>query len=437
MKEVAAQSVYPFLPEIEQGIAIASCGEQRFWHAVGKEIDPKRLQTKEAQTIVTAVGAMFKSGTPPRGSLSVAQYLRNQVTSGKLELETMMACKAYLADAEEVSVTFEELLAVVAPVIQRERHKEVVKVAIEDFSKGRGPDTTIHELERVSKIGVVATTDSGDLATSIMDDAMLVTGNEVKCKTGVEDLDLELDGGLEQGGLGIFVGGSGAGKSLSLAHVAVQALLDLHDVEYITLELSRRMQMRRMVRNLVNMTQREIDLAPAEARRRHAMLKIGKLDVVYMEPLATSPRDIAAMIKQRMSELPGFNPKVFVVDFMDKVRVNLKASLYEDQLAVADGLRSIGASRDGWTWTASQSNREATHKQWLALDAVADSMNKIRSADMVIGIGRDSDDEENNTVRFSVPKRREGEGANAKVGPLPWDPEHGRIVSVTRGYPWE
>ncbi len=214
-----------------------------------------------------------------------------------------------------------------------------------------------------------------------------------------------------------------------------------HHVLYVTLELSVVRVTQRLVRNLTDMTKREARIDPLLARTRFgaicSMPGVGKIHVVYAEPLVSSPRDIRGFVDQAMREDPEFDPKVFVTDFMDKMRCNPKASLYEDMLAVADGLRSVAVDADGWAWTASQSDRKSTNRPWLDLDAVADSMNKIRSADLVIAIGRTDEDKATDQIRFSVPKRREGEGAHTRVGPIAWDPEHGRIAVVSdRSYPW-
>jgi DnaB-like helicase C terminal domain len=213
-----------------------------------------------------------------------------------------------------------------------------------------------------------------------------------------------------------------------------------HDTFYATLELGQVQTERRIYRNLLHMTQREMELdGGVEAQRRYKLLKgegIGSFYVAYMDPHVTSPADIRAQVDELRRADRRWEPDVFVIDFIDKVRSNAKASVYEDQGVVADGLRGLAAEHDGWAFTASQTRRAKGANAWPDVNDIADSMNKTRSADVVVGIGRTDDDEINKQVRFSVPKRREGEGAHIRVGPLDFDPEHSRPVIGYRRNPW-
>jgi archaellum biogenesis ATPase FlaH len=441
LKEAPPPPVYLLEPAIEQAIALAASTEPKFWASLGYAIDPRRMRNKEAQRILDTVRILVTmTGGGPTSSIVVVQQLNNLSASGSIESAEVRRCRDYLIDAEAVAINTQELIGVVAPIIKRSHYKEVVQKANDSFAKNVPPEQAASEFERVSKIGVVREEDSGRLSSMINDDAVLIKKkDEPTCPIGVTELDQPLGGGLERPALGLLVGGTGSGKSLMLAHVTVEALLAKRDAVYVTLELGKIATTRRIIRNLVGMTQPEITIDPALARSRYSMLQaggLGQLRVVYMDPLVTSPKDIRTKIIEFCREDPTFNPTVIAVDFMDKVRVNIKTKAYDDQLLVADSLRSIAVERDGWLWTASQGTRQATGKSWLGLDAVADSMNKVRSADLVIGIGRTEDDEIEGMIRFSIPKRREGEGAHTHVGPIPWDPEHGRIAVITRPTPW-
>lgn len=442
MKAAPPPQVYALEDAMEAAVSLASCCDPKFWGALGYAIDPARLRSKEAQQILTLVrGIVLGTGSAPSHVSIVSQHMANVVHAGKLELVMANQCRDYLVDALEHEVPRDELIGAVAPLIKRAHYKEVVQKATEGFAKNLPPETTAAEFEKVARIGIQATSDSGRLEDMIMDDAVLIRrDDEPLSRTGVEELDHIIGGGLERMALGLLVGGSGAGKSMALSHICATNLLDIKDVVLITLELGKVATTRRLIRNLVDMTQAELSISPALARERYRLLTekrgLGKFRVAYMEPMATSPKDIRERINDFCREDLSFNPTVFVVDFLDKVRVNIKNKAYEDMLLVTDQLRGIAVEREGWTWTASQSTRQATGKGWLDLEAVADSMNKVRSADLVIGIGRTEEDEGNNQVRFSIPKRREGEGAHARVGPIGWDPEHGRIATVTRDFPW-
>jgi KaiC/GvpD/RAD55 family RecA-like ATPase len=398
------------------------------------------MRTPEAQQVMASVRSISKAtGGGPTNTAVVMQQMFTVSHSGKLSGEMLQRCRSFLVDAEEHSIPSDELIAVVVPVIKRVHYMEVVKKATDGFAKNIPPEIAAADFDVVARLGNAMLADTGLLDLMVADDAFLIKkDDEVTCKLGIDELDNNI-GGLEKQALGLLVGGSGAGKSMALAHIAVESLYAGHDVAFITLELGRTQTGRRIFRNIVDMTQREINVAPVEARSRYAAAKaagLGQLQVAYMEPIETNPRMIRQQLIELVRDNPTFNPKVICVDFVDKVRVNKSAKAYDDMLQVTDALRSIAVNLDGWMWTASQSTRQATGKAWLDLEAVADSMNKVRSADLVIGIGRTEEDEANGMVRFTVPKRREGEGAHQRVGPLPWDPAKGRICTISRVNPW-
>jgi len=443
MRETTVE-IYPFEPTIELAIALACSCDPRFWSIVGHALDPERLKSADCKLIVQAVRAfaIVTGGGPSRPDI-VVQRLLNMKDDGKLTEDAVRAAKDYLMEADlSGAIVAEELAAVVVPIVKRVHYKEAVAATTAAFGKDGNPEDAARLLEKVSQIGLRSTTSLGSSLDQVVNRPGFVKPpNDTKAmsSTGIQELDDAIGGGMERRALGLLVGGSGAGKSMALSTIVGQSLLDGRDTVLISLELGEDAQTRRLIRNLVDMTSMEMHLADSLWRDRLQLLKahgLGRLMVAYMEPIVTSPRDIRALINNYCRTNPGFTPSVFVIDFLDKIRCNQKASLYEDMLAVTDGLRSIAVEADGWTWTASQSDRKSTTRPWLDIDAVADSMNKIRSADVVIGIGRTDDDKTNNMVRFSIPKRREGEGAHTRIGPIPWDPEHGRICVVTRNYPW-
>lgn len=431
----------PYLLEVnvERAVAVLSCTDPRFWAVVGHAVEPDRLRDPVSSTLVQAARVIAKkTGGGSSNPLVTVQHLTNLQYQGKLELDTVAACKDYLLDGTDL--TGDEVVAVVAPVIKRAIHMDALKQGLADFKADADPSRLLVDLERATKIGVAQQVSDMASLQEIISDASFfhMEKREDLFSLGVPEVDAAL-GGIERRSISLFIGGTGAGKSMALAHVAAESLLEGHDTVYVTLELSKTMVTHRIVRNLINMTKEEMHLDASLARERVRLLMaegLGQLMVAYAEPIETSPRAIRALIKEYQRAHRGFEPRVFVIDFVDKIRINKRDEMHADMLAVMDGCRSMAVEADGWAWTASQSNRQAVNRPWPDVDSVADSLNKIRSADVAIGIGRTEDDQSQDLVRFSIPKRREGEGAHSRIGPLPWDPARGRISVVTRDYPW-
>lgn len=443
MKKAEPLPSYALEPDVEMAVVAASCGEPRFHQAIGRYMDPERLRAEPAKLLMAAAHAIAsKTGQSPTWPSIAVQHLSNLMSQGRLTFDQVEGAKDYLLEAQLLpTVHVDELIAAVVPIIQRVLHKEAVVTALDDYKNRADPADTAAAFDHVGKLGKGAPPDLHTIEVIVSDPDFFKDDEKDVLRFGIAELDDAIEGGMEREALGLLVGASSAGKSMGLSHAAVEAMLDGHDVMYVTLELSQFRVTQRLVRNLIDMTKRETRLDPVLARQRFLAVTsgtgVGKFVVGEAPPLVTSPRDIMQMIDKAVRENPGFDPKAIFVDFMDKLRVNPKTSLYEDMLAVADGLRTIAVDIKGWMWTAAQADRKSTSRPWLDLDAVADSMNKIRSADIVVAIGRTDEDKMADLIRFCIPKRREGEGAHTRIGPIPWDPEHGRIAVVSgRVFPW-
>jgi archaellum biogenesis ATPase FlaH len=433
---------YTLDDETERALAYAVSRSPQFYAKIGHAIDVDRLRSSIVKDVVTAAHALASrnSGHGVGWTGAVVQHLTTQMGAGKITLERVQDARELLMDAavDLGDFDYDALALVVTPIVKGVRYKEVVQGAIAGLKEGVDPHEFAVEFERVSKLGTVAPVERLQLVDVIDTIDLSKPEGRDLLTTGIPDLDRALDGGLQRSTLMLFAGETGAGKSLALAHLCVDAVLAGRRAIYVTLEMSAEQVLRRMIRNLTDMTSRECDADPTEARRRTkaALASIkNRLSVTYMHPLVTSPRDIAKEVHET-EQLWGEGCDVLVVDFIDKLVDNPKASRYDDMLACTDGIRNIMVERTGWSATATQTNRQGIGKGWVGLNAIADSMNKVRSADLVIGIGRTEDDQQAEEVRFTVSKRRDGEGAHAQVGPVAWDPEHGRICIVDRPAHW-
>ena len=438
-KEVTKPLYDALSPEIERELVLALCCDQQVFSALGRAVDAERLNSRAHKTLVIAAKAVeSRTGVGPIAFDQVIQEVHSLYAAGSKTFDELSECREVLGSGRTLGT--DEVISSVAPVLQRDAHTAAAKQATVDYQNKVDPAETARRFEEVGKIGKLKNRDTVSADVALLDPKMFEPRKDSGLfRLGIDELDSQLDG-IEKHSLTLFMGATGAGKSISLAHVAAEALFCGHDVYYVTLELGRMVSLKRVYKNLTHMTGSEMSLdGGAEMRRRWALLKgegMGTLYCAFMDAHMTSPADIKAEVKAQRRLDRKWSPTVFVVDFVDKVRASAKASLYEDQAVVVDGLRSLAVDNDGWTFTASQTRREKGNNAWPDVNDIADSMNKVRSADVVIGIGRTDDDEANKQVRFSVPKRREGEGAHSRVGPLDFDPEHGRMVTGQRKNPW-
>lgn len=441
---------YPIARAAELQIAYAEACKPRFHELLGHAIEADRLPSEDARLIVAAAQDVAReSGSPPGSLAVVVQQLRLRVNQGKMTIESMTSCEDALLAVEDLGGVpdLEGLIHTVAPAVRDAQFQDGVEATIQELGKGGDAEAAADRFAKIGLIGKarVATGTTAKWDISDITAAGLSTIRD-PLPTGVTDLDVALGGGLERGTLGMFLGGSGDGKSLVLCHLSAEAIMEGRRVAYISLELGENQIKQRVYANILNMTAKDLAENAAEAVRRRQLLDahfmkvgrppIGAFRVIYMTPKVSSVSTIKGWLKDMTQQGEDFD--VIVVDYGDKLGASstLEAKgTYHAQGSVTDQLRNLIIERDGWCWTASQTTGRQGRKKKIDLEDTADSMEKVRIADTVVAIQRGEDDITQNTVRFRLPKRRNGQ-AHVEVGPILMDQEHGRMVVIDRGEPW-
>ena len=441
---------YGFTKEFEGAVVLAMVSQPRFYERAGYSVDPVAMNSGAAAKLVMAAQAVSarSGGGGCASSLFAVQHLKSLHHDGKLTVEELEECSDYLDWAEdEVDLPgVDEMVQEVAPYLKKAGYREALEQAIDTFGKSTdpSPEDVAEAFSKAARIGKKGNGLGLRLrGTQEQILAAVRTFTEGRLKTGIYELDEALRGGLEKNAMGMVVAPSGAGKSLFLVHVAVEALIQGLNVAYVTLELSQAQVSQRFYANLTDMTKEEIAEDPQECGHRMElwyMEGLGDLRVIYQTPQATTPGHIRAWLKELDRE-DDFVPDLLVIDYADKMVHSLSNSNdrngYKDAELVYEELRTIMVDRDGRVWTASQAKGEALHRARVTQKHTADSQMKNRVVDVAIGLARTVDDEANGQVRFRVNKRRDDEGFQ-EIGPIDWDAPRGRIAMVFgRENPWE
>lgn len=441
---------YGFTKEFEGAVVLALLTRPRFYELAGHAIQAVAMPTAEAAKLVLSAHAVSEQNgnNGCASSLYAIQHLRRLHDDGKLTIEELEECSDYIDWCEELSTygDVDDLVAAVAPILREVGYHDALQKAIDGYGKARDASEVAYEFEQVASVG----RQRKNLGTSLLgttDDILSTvrTFREGRLKLGIYELDNALRGGLERKALGMVVAPSGAGKSMFLCHITVEALLQGMNVAYVTLELSPEQIKQRMYCNLADMTKEEVSLDPEEVERRLRLWELeglGYLRLCYQTPGATTPGHVRTWLRDLERE-QGFETDVLVVDYADEMVSELggegkgdKNSAYMDAKKVYRDLREIMVERNGRVWTASQANAQAIHRARVTQKHTADSQNKNRIVDIAIGQARTAEDEANGQVRWRVNKRRDDE-AFQEIGPVDWDAAHGRIsIVVGRDRPW-
>jgi KaiC/GvpD/RAD55 family RecA-like ATPase len=428
---------YGLDPGFEMGAVVALCRSTGLYARIGASVDPACLGSPVATLAMKAAKEFATEvGKGPGSLLVVLQRLNRWRDDGKLAQAKIEEVADAFDAAEDAGVPSDDAVVTeLAPILQRRARQAALRGAMEDFAKGGDMAKTEAALAKARSIGRVADVDGSILGSASFEsiDALRLMD---RMPTGITELDLLLDGGYPRG-LSIFVGDSGAGKSMCLAHSAAEGIYNQMHVGMVTLELPEEVQLARIIANLTGTPINDLlNGRQQRAKDRLAQMipALGMLTVRYFAPRATKVDDLFRWIEQREHKV-GRRMDLLVVDYMDKLSTGTDESDYKAQGNIADALRDYAISRQMFCLSASQAKRasgKGGKTAGLDLHDVADSMGKVRVADIVIPIRKD---EENQTVDFFLGKNRLGESRRG-TGPLPQDQACGRVVTVARSCGW-
>ena len=211
-------------------------------------------------------------------------------------------------------------------------------------------------------------------------------------------LDSYLDGGgIEAGKLGIFVGASGAGKSQCLVQIGLNAAIRGFRVFHVTLELSKKIIVKRYDTNISRIALGDLRDSEAEFVKQFEYFidekRVGSelykhyndLENIKVEHYPTgtlSVQDLKAAIQQL--ELRDWRPDLVIVDYIDIMKHTSKYSqTYENVQDTAYGMTGLAQELDIPIWTVCQFNREGMGDENPGAHNIQGSVGKIYTADFV------------------------------------------------------
>ena len=257
--------------------------------------------------------------------------------------------------------------------------------------------------------------------------------NNGQVGTGWETLDKKLFGGFNKGELNIFAGGSGAGKSLFLANMGVNWILQGLNVVYLTLELSESLVAMRVDSMLTEIPTREIfkDLDGVEMKVRLVSRKAGAFQIKYM-PSGKNANDIRSFVKEYEIKT-GRKIDVLLVDYLDLLMPLSKkvspSDLYVKDKFVSEELRNLSMELGIIFVTASQLNRQSVEEIEFDHSHIAGGLSKIQTADNVIGIFTSRAMRERGRYQVQLMKTRSSSGIGSKID-LMFDVDSLRITDL-------
>lgn len=427
---------YGLDPDFERAVVTALCQRPKLFGLVGAEIDPEAIKAKPGKLALETVKSYAaEAHKGPDSLIVVLQRLRRRHEEGRVTQEEIEEVNDYFDEAIDAGLPGDEsLLQELVPVLQQRMQDDAVLDMLD--AQGKRQDLTGFA-KRILSAEHLGKQDSS-LGVKIGEgsfDAMEAIRHLDRLPFDVPEIDQATDGGLPRGCLGVAIADSGGGKSMFLSHMAGVSCYKGMRVAYATLELPEPMVLARIKANITGIPVNAIANSGMDTAKAQIEKLAGRLGPTYVNsftPHATELEHVTNWV-DAIEQAEGEPIHLLVVDYADKMSAGKKTdeSSYTAGRVVYEGLRIWADERKTWCWTASQSTRKGKDSgKRLDIHHTADSMHKVRVADLVITLNlRD----EGESLMYYIAKNRYGP-ARQEIGPLPQDWMHGRTADTVRGY---
>ena len=213
-------------------------------------------------------------------------------------------------------------------------------------------------------------------------------------------------GGLAGGELGVIVAPAGIGKTWILCALGAGAMKKGTNVVHYSLELNESYVGLRYDSVLTGLANQNLKYHIEDVKDAVEKVK-GELVVKYFPTKTASVHTLSAHL-QKLRTL-GKDFDMVVVDYGDILRDTSNSREVRHALGnIYEDLRGLAGEFDIPIWTASQANRSALDEDVIEATKVAESYQKVMTADFVVSLSRKVEDKIGNTGRFHVIKNRFG-----------------------------
>lgn len=206
--------------------------------------------------------------------------------------------------------------------------------------------------------------------------------------TGISEFDAHLyHGGWGRKELSLIMGAAKAGKTMSLGEFTRNASLRGYNTLYLSCEVACKIIAARVDAALSDTAVRLLKDDPQEIRRRirAAQAKAGAFKLRDFPTGSLKPSEIHRLLEDYRSE--GLMIDLLTVDYADIMAAEYRSdNMIDNMRSIYIDLRALAHEFDIAVLTATQTNREGAKKATASATDVAEDYNKIRTADVVLGI---------------------------------------------------
>lgn len=248
-----------------------------------------------------------------------------------------------------------------------------------------------------------------------------------KFPTGFTDIDIQSEGGIGKGELGLVIAPSGGGKTLTAVNMAINYVKQGLNVMYVALEEYEGRIALRFEQALNSLSKATLlpnyelnDMLYDRLQETYKVAKEqGKLGELYIEsrlPQTVTPSGLEQIVVKTMIE-KGIDLDVLVIDYPDLMKnpheqrseSDAGGKLFED-------IRALGKKYNLVIWTLSQTNRTGYKEDILTASSIEGSKRKINACELVFTVNQYPEEFQAGFIRFWLDKvRNRSEGQHDRM----------------------
>jgi len=201
--------------------------------------------------------------------------------------------------------------------------------------------------------------------------------------------------------MSVLMGAAKSGKSMAMISFGINAIASGYRTLYVTLEVSAGIIAQRLDANIAERAMNELELHPNDvADKVLAFMDKAAPFIIHEFPTGTMrPSDLRRLLEHYKAQ--GIVFDLVIVDYADlMLPERITDSSTENSKSVYINLRGLAMQEGFALLTATQTNREGSKKAVATMTDVADDINKVRIADILITINKSPEEAALNQARL-------------------------------------
>jgi replicative DNA helicase len=366
--------------------------------------------------VVTGYFARYKKA--PGDKTTLASVMKDAIREKVLPPELARMAIAIIPAIYETDVSDREYVA--DQVATFARIQAVTKAILDSVAlvEKRDVDTAVSLIRKAGDTGVVLNTGAYDYAEmmKLRTRERIDRAAGIRPPTGITTGFPALDDYLYHKGWGrrelaVLMGGPKAGKSMAMITFGINAIAAGYRVLYVTLEVAASIIAERMDANIAERAMFELGSHIHEVQEKvEAFMAKAAPFIIHEYPTGTMrPSDLRRLIEHYKAN--GITFDLVIIDYADLMAPErVTDNVQENSKSVYVNLRGLAMQEGFALLTATQTNREGAKKAVATMTDIAEDINKVRIADIIISINKTEDEIKMNQARLYFAASRNQRG---------------------------